>query len=66
MTTSTDFTVLSVLERRHIIETVQGVIELANDGGINYEDQRLRDSCEEDLQEILRILGADSVEDEQT
>ena len=61
MATSTDVTTLSVLERRHIIETVQLAIFELQSSNDNYGTSM----CSvEDLQEILRILGADSVEEE--
>jgi hypothetical protein len=60
MTTS-DVTTLSVLERRHIVETVQEVLleDGAAAGGI------LPWEFLDDLREILRILGADEVDSDE-
>jgi hypothetical protein len=58
MATNTNFHVLSVLERRHIVETVQDTIRLLDDDGISDAAMFLTD----ELREILRILGADNDE----
>lgn len=56
-----DFHTLSILERRHIIETIQETLRQ-----IREQDEYmypLTDDTYEDLKEILRILGADDVEE---
>jgi hypothetical protein len=56
----TDFTTLSVLERRHIVETVRQTLITLRD--IN-EYITPMDAHIEELKEVLRILGAD-IDDE--
>jgi hypothetical protein len=66
MTTS-DVTTLSVLERRHIIETTQEAIRVICEEteafcGAQLDDQ---DALVADLREVLRILGADEVDSDE-
>lgn len=60
-----DFTVLSVLERRHIIETVEEAVRVIREETEAHclEQMNDHDTLIEDLQEVLRILGADDVEE---
>ena len=58
-----DFHTLSILERRHIIETTQAVLRAIREGDFIPESTDVADQIEEDAQEVLRILGADDVEE---
>lgn len=61
--TSSDFTVLSVLERRHIIETAQRAVEHIDELGDWLPEEIHPFQLRDDLLEVLRILGADDVEE---
>lgn len=58
-----DFTTLSELERRHIVETMQNVLREIREGNFMPEGTDAADQIEEDAVEVLRILGADDVEE---